>query len=276
MFGERSSRGDQIKIYIGKCFRIFVNEKGFKSFISTAIIAILILGVANKETFLVAFGPTRSIIFALISGCLWIGIFNSIQSVCRERAIIKREHRTGLHISSYITAHMIYELVLCLIETAIITTTLFIMYDIPSGGALLPSFIELFITFFLVIYSSDILGMVISCIVKRETTAMTVMPFVLIVQLVMCGIIFPVEGAAADFIASLTISKWGVNVSCVILNVISMQDPTGIISSNPSLITSMESSAGNLFEGWFFMILFTVVYGCICVLSLKLIDKDKR
>ena len=64
------------------------------------------------------------------------------------------------------------------------------------------------ITLFLVIYCADILGMAVSSIVKSEKAAMTVMPFILIIQLVMCGMFFPLEGVAAG-VSNLTISKWG-------------------------------------------------------------------
>ena len=40
-----ASRIKQIKIYTGKCFRVFLNEKGWKIFISAAIITLLISSV---------------------------------------------------------------------------------------------------------------------------------------------------------------------------------------------------------------------------------------
>ena len=43
--------------------------------------------------------------FALTCVAIWNGCFNSIQSVCRERPIIKREHRSGMHISSYAVSY---------------------------------------------------------------------------------------------------------------------------------------------------------------------------
>ena len=39
--------------------------------------------------------------FAIACVCIWTGSFNSIQVICRERDVIKREHRAGMHISSY-------------------------------------------------------------------------------------------------------------------------------------------------------------------------------
>ena len=117
---NRVGRIGQIKIYTGKCFRTFVNEKGWKALISTLIISVILAWVIGDNTFAVN-ESTKTGVFAMICGSLWIGIFNSIQSICRERAIIKREHRTGLHISSYVIAHMLFEFVLCFAEALIIT-----------------------------------------------------------------------------------------------------------------------------------------------------------
>ena len=159
--------------------------------ISAAIITLIISSVTGENTFVVA-QDTRNGAFALVCACIWVGIFNSIQSICRERAIIKREHRTGLHISSYMIAHMIYELVICLMETVIVTLIMYMANrsHFPETGVFFPPLLELMITFFLIIYSSDVLGLLVSGIVKNENTAMTVMPFILIVQLVMSGMIF--------------------------------------------------------------------------------------
>lgn len=268
---SRMSRMGQIKVYVGKWFRLFLNERGYKNLISSAIIAIIIAWVAGSDAF-VTFKATRSGAFALVCACIWMGIFNSIQAICRERDIIKREHRTGLHISSYVASHLIYGAALCLAEALITTIVLFIFRDVPTMGLLLPSAIELFITFFLVIYSSHALGMVVSSIVKTPTAAMTVMPFVLIFQLVLSGIIFELEGAA-KFLANFTVSKWGVNAICIIVDVNNMQ---GALFVEQAQKTDFEHTFGNLWMAWFLLAIYTVLYGIICVISLKFIDKDKR
>ena len=66
---------------------------------------------------------TKTGVFAMICGCIWTGLFNSIQLICRERAIIKREHRTGLHISSYVIARLIFDFALCAAEAIILTAS---------------------------------------------------------------------------------------------------------------------------------------------------------
>ena len=105
MSNTQVSRITQIGIYLGKHWRLFINERGWKVLIFGAVISALVSIVLGSGMFVYTM-DTFSGGFALISACIWVGIFNSIQNICKERAIIKREHRAGLHISSYIPPYI--------------------------------------------------------------------------------------------------------------------------------------------------------------------------
>lgn len=219
----RNTRLNQVWIYLGKCFRIFFHEKGWKVIVFGAIISAIIAWVPGDKMF-VNKVQTKNGAFALVCACIWIGLFNSIQSICRERKIIKREHRTGLHISSYVLAHMLYELCLCLVQTLIMVIALLIFRrDFPSDGVLFPAVIEIYISCFLIMYAADVLGIAVSSFVKTENAAMAAMPFVLIVQLVLAGIIFELTGSV-ETVSNLTISKWGVESICATCDINDMPD----------------------------------------------------
>lgn len=272
---KRISRLGQTKIYIAKCFRIFVNEKAWKTFISAALITLIIAMVTGEDTF-ISFKDTRNGAFALVCACIWIGLFNSIQSVCREREIIKREHRTGLHISSYVAAHMIYELVMCVGEAFLVTLIIFIKNwgHTPEDPILFPAGMELWITFLLIIYTSDVLGLAISSLVKTPNTAMVVMPFVLIIQLVMSGMIFELKGFS-EKIAEITISKWGLNAICSTANVNELETDI-LFTVTEAMEKDYEHTAGHLLGMWMILLVFIVVYGMVSVIALEFVDRDKR
>lgn len=272
MTENRISRAGQTKIYVGKCCRLFINEKQWKNLISTFLIMVLICMVTSREMF-TSFVPTRQGGFAIVCACIWIGLFNSIQSVCRERDIVKREHRTGLHISSYIMAHVIYEAALCLAETVIVTliTVIRNITHLPPRGLIFPLLLDFAVTFFVILFSSDMIALLISCIVKKENTAMTVMPFVLIIQLIMSGMIFELSGLP-KLISALTISRWGLNAICAIANT----DNTLEIYCSFSGIEGCDPSPGNLFMLWLRLLFFAAVYIAAAIVMLKRVDKDKR
>ncbi len=250
----------QTRIYIKQCFRSFANEKGWKIFISASLIAGLICLVTSPDMFR-DYDDTRSGAFALVCACVWIGIFNSIRSICREKDIVKREKRTGLRMSAFIAAHWLYEAALCFVEALLVTGIVRITnysHFIQKGILFFPSE-ELFITFFLVMLSSDALGLLISSTVKDENTAMTVMPFALIIQLIMSGMVFEMRGIS-EIISYFTISRWGLNAICAGADVNRMT----VFAKD-----AYEASPGNLLFLWGILLIFAMVYGILAVFVLN-------
>ena len=269
---KRISRFGQVSIYAGKCFRLFIHEKQWKNFISTAIIMLIISLVTGDEMFS-AFRDTKNGVFAVICACVWIGLFNSIQSICRERSIIKREHRTGFHLSSYVAAHVIYDGVICAVETLLITIAVYLKnFDrFPESGIFFSPLIEMYITFFLVVFGSDTIAILISSIVRKENTAMTIMPFVLIIQLVMSGAVFDLKGIT-EKISYLTLSKWGLDGICAIANT----TDTVYMQYQLSGMETAEPEKKTLLIVWGILLLSAFVYISLSALLLRLVDKDKR
>ena len=181
-------RDSQVWIYLGKLLRMFVYQSDWKVLPMAALIAGLVGMVIHKRMFINMEGTLMGA-FALVCVCIWNGCFNSIQVICRERDVIKREHRSGMHISSYIFSHMLYQLLLCLLQTGItlyVTKTVGVQY--PKEGLFTPwMIVDLGITMLLITYASDMLSLWVSTLAKTTTTAMTIMPFVLIFQLVFSG-----------------------------------------------------------------------------------------
>ncbi len=207
---RHKGRASQILIYLGKQIRFFINENDWKVLPMAAIIAALVGMVIRKRFFINMEG---SLIggFALTCVAIWNGAFNSIQSVCRERAIIKREHRSGMHVSSYVVAHMIYQFVLCLAQTGLTMYVLNVMgVQFPSRGFMTPwMIVDIGISMLLITYASDMLSLFLSSIARTTTGAMTVMPFVLIFQLVFSGGIIPLP-AWSQRLSDFTISNYGI------------------------------------------------------------------
>lgn len=260
----------QTKVYLGRCWRGFVNDHGWKSFVSVALITIIIGLVMGDETF-VGYADTKNGGFALVCACIWIGIFNSIRTVCRERDIVRRERRTGLLISSYILAHWLYEAVLCAAEALLVCVLVRVMsWDhFIEKAVFLPPMLELYVTFFLIVFSADALGLLISSVVADENTAMTVMPFALIIQLVMSGTIFELEGVAS-LISNLTISKWGLGAICASSRVNeTLEVMVGYVEELPEY----ASTVANLLSLWGILLLFAVAYGVLSVIALQALDK---
>ena len=211
---RHTGRTSQVVIYLGKQLRFFINQSDWKVLPMAAVIAGLVGMVIRKKLFVSLDGDLMGA-FALACVAIWNGCFNSIQSICRERPIVKREHRSGMHISAYVTAHMIYQFLLCAAQTVL---TMFVLrqLDVPiprgyGSGIITPWMIcDLGITIFLVSYASDMMSLFISSISHTTTGAMTIMPFILIFQLVFAGTVIPLP-AWSKPLSSFTISNYGIH-----------------------------------------------------------------
>ncbi len=178
----------QARIFLGKMLRMFITQKDWNVLPMATLIAGLVGFVIRDRIFYSMEGTLMSAL-ALACICIWNGCFNSIQVICRERDVIKREHRAGLHMSSYVLAHMIYQAMLCLLQAVItvyITAVVGVQY--PKEGLFTPFYLPEFgVSLFLITYAADMMSLWISALCHTTTVAMTVMPMVLILQLVFSG-----------------------------------------------------------------------------------------
>lgn len=301
----------QTGLYFRKFLRMFVYQNDWKVLPMGAIIAAVVTLVVGTNLFVTQEGTTLGT-FALICVCIWNGFFNSIQVVCRERDIVKREHRAGLHISSYIGAHMLYQLILCLLQTLVTLLILGIAgVAIPAQGVITPfGIIDVGITILLTTYAADMMALMVSCIVKTTTTAMTVMPFLLIFQLVFSGGFFELTGAM-DKIKYATISHWGMDGLCAIgrfndlpmvtlwntlvglkdlefngskplLEILIEMEKSGtrdeLLQWSGSLHVNelYASTVANVATYWGGILLLMIIFAIAAVIALKFVDRDKR
>ena len=243
----------QIPIYLGKLFRSFIYQNDWKVLPMTAFIAALVSMVMRKDFFLTLEGSLKGA-FALTCVAIWNGCFNSIQSVCRERGIVKREHRSGMHISSYVCAHMIYQALLCLAQTVL---TLYVsnlcgvqfkestlvgdqMVQTWRPGMFTPwVIVDLGITLFFASYASDMVSLFVSSITHTTTAAMTVMPFLLIFQVIFSGGLIPLPAWSRP-LSNFTISNY--TIRCVAAH--SHYNEVPSVSVWNTLETLMNRNAG--------------------------------
>ncbi|WP_026516000.1 ABC transporter permease [Butyrivibrio sp. MC2021] len=308
---KHRGRFAQTFIYLGKLFRMFLFQNDWKVLPMAAIIAGLVCFTVGANNFKTMEGTIMGT-FALACICVWNGFFNSIQVICRERAILKREHRAGLHISAYIASHMIYQCVLCLLQVVIsVFVCLFMKMSLPEQSLVTPwPLVDFGITMFLVTYAADMLALLVSALSRTTTTAMTVMPFLLIVQLLFSGGYFSVPEDAM-FITNLTATKWGQTALCAqgdynslpmvsVWNSALKMSNLEVEGEKPLLETfryieenqlrdELLMKSGELnqkqeynFDSeivltcWRWLVFWIVVYVALAIILLEFIDKDKR
>ena len=272
----------QIQIYTRKFFRTLKKDSIISIILSVVITALMMCAI--KDQLYGGFANTKVGLFALVCVCIWVGIFNSIQLVCKEKNdIVKDELDKSLMPTSYMASHFIYQFFLCLVQSVIIFSIfyLFVKDHENFSGAIF----DYFMTIFLITYASDAMAFVISSIVPNPNTAMTVMPLLLLVQLIMADVLLPLDDGIKS-VSALTISGWGTKAFGIIGNICHIPpevDKMAIAAKAPFAYSEgysygVKEEDANLYEGssldiiecWLVLCLFIAVFYFISVLALKI------
>ena len=239
--------------------------------------------IAGNDMF-VNMESTKSACFILVCAAIWGGLFNSIQTIVKERKSIRRDYVSGaLRIGCYTASRAIIQLILCAFQSAVLCLSFYGVqwaYDneIPSEGLIFGStMLEYYLTIFLIVFAADTMGLCISCIVKNEQLASQLSPYILIVQLLFSGVLFAMEGAASS-VSSLMLSRWGMEALGSISNLndlpLRLQEEFPMIpheADEASLYT-----AEHLQEVWLILLVFVVVPLIIGNIALHSVKKDTR
>ena len=234
-----------------------------------------------------AYNDTKSIMFTLSCAAIWIGLFNSIQEICKERNILKREYMANLQLPVYMASKVIVQMVIALIQAVLLSMTFLVTVDhfkndgnaevyhdelqtlFDGGGESL----EIILAVWFTIIAAMSLGLIVSSIVKTGDKAMVVAPFLLIVQLLFSGFLFELKGAS-ETIANITISKWSVESLCRIANIGNISgDFVDRIKDDAS---DFDWNASAVLADWWIMGLMSLLCIVISIIVLRNVAKDGR
>ena len=241
------------------------------------IIALLLKLVANENIYKI-YETTQSMMFSLSCSAIWIGLFNSIQEICKERSIVKREYMASMKLPMYILSKFLVQFVLAAVQALLLFGVFAVVInDYPEGILFGNFFFEMYVTVLLTILSAMAIGMTISALVKSGDKAMTLAPFVLIVQLLFSGILFKLEDAG-EYISYVTISKWSVAAlgSIVDLNDLELKMQSMVPTLEHEFEEIYEHTQAHLFQNWGILALMTVIFLILSGVLLINIKNDSR
>lgn len=242
------------------------------------VVIALLLSVVAKDTVFEIYEDTKSILFALSCAGIWIGLFNSIQEVCKERTILKREYMGNLRLPVYISSKFLVQTLLGAIQGMLMMLIFSLTVGLPEAGILLDHPApELYLTLWLTIEASMALGFVVSSLVKTGDKAMTLAPFILIIQLLFSGILFELSGAG-EWISYFTISKWSVEGlgSIAGLNDLTMKIQEQLPTAEHEFQEIFEAVSGHLYQVWGILLAMTLLCGALCMILLRSLSRDSR
>ena len=184
-------------------FKIKINDKLNSTLLlaQAPIIAILICLIYSEIN--------SGVLFMVAISAIWLGAQNAAREIVSEQAIYKRERMFNLKILPYIFSKISVLSFFSIIQSAIFIFILFIRYNNSDITDLNEPF-KLFLWMIFLSIVSTFLGLLLSSMVRTTERAMTILPLILLPQIMLAGIISKISSGLVESISYLTLSRWGV------------------------------------------------------------------
>ena len=152
---------------------------------------------------------------------LWFGISNSAREIVKEASIFRRERMVNLRLGPYLASKFVVLMGLCLVQNVIMLGILGVLtpYRLqkvigtpshlePIGG----SWIKTYLTLIIVSLAGVALGLLLSAFVANPDRAASIVPIILIPQIIFSGTLIKVADlpVAGKILAWFVAGNWGV------------------------------------------------------------------
>jgi ABC-type multidrug transport system ATPase subunit len=158
------------------------------------IIGLLLVLVSHVDGLTAGRIEAKKVVFMLATTGVWFGVINAAREICKEAAVLRRERLAGLHASAYLASKFAVLTLLVLVQSALLLGVLVIRMTMPSPGVLLPGWLELYITVALAGIAGIALGLCISAVSSTPDKATSLIPIVLVPQVLFAGVMFALHG----------------------------------------------------------------------------------
>lgn len=148
--------------------------------------------------------------FALALAAIWVGTTNAAREICKERPIYLRERMVNLRIESYVLSKVVILSLLSLLQMGILLG----LTNLLSPRGVEADLVIMFFVLMLISLCGITLGLLISAAVDNPDRAITLVPVVLMPQILFSGMNIPVEqmGSWSKFISSFMVVRWSVSL----------------------------------------------------------------
>ncbi|MCZ0973428.1 FHA domain-containing protein [Streptomyces noursei] len=219
---KSQSWGSQLWTLMRRYVSVLASDRGF---LALMVILPAVLGVVSlliPSDYGLGYGPvarhqtnrdasTISLILAV--GMCFSGAANSVRELIKERVIYERERATGLSRSAYLMSKIIVLGVATALQGVIIAAIGFSTRQMPSQGLIVAKApaVEMTIAIIALGFTSMMVGLIISSLVKTAEKTMPLLVMFAIVQVVFTGVLFQLfDTVGVSQFSWLMPSRWAV------------------------------------------------------------------
>ncbi len=203
---SRSSSFRQLGAVLGRGVKLLLRDRRnlLIMFGQVPVIAILITGLFASDVLERVGGEPGSalqLLFLLVSVTIYIGTFGTAREIVKESAIYERETAAGLRASIYLLGKFLIASAIVALQTILMFAIVIALRPIEEPTAVIALCMAILVLTGMV---GVALGLLVSAAVSSEEQASSILPLVLIPQLIFAGAIVPVA-AMSEPVASLSV-----------------------------------------------------------------------
>jgi ABC transport system ATP-binding/permease protein len=241
----RAAVTDQARIFAERYVRLVRRDRPALAFSLLQGVAVALLtALAVPKPFRWTLGGNAPM---FVFGCaaVWFGMIGAVRELVKEKAIWRREFLAGGDLYAYLASKVAVLGSLAAFQALTLTVAADLTLGLPSGGPLTSSFITVFITLWLAILSGMGVGLLVSAASASADRAMSLVPYLLITQLVLCGVLFRL--GAITFLSWIMPARWSVS---------SLGGIAGLSAARLHQTSGLyPHSAGGLLVNWLILLL---------------------
>ena len=151
----------------------------------------------------------QKILFIMSFTAVLFGCVNAAREIVKEAPIYQRERAVGLRIIPYMFSKIVVLALLCFVQSAILVMIVYIV-DPLYQGVFLPALLEAYITMALTALAGLMIGLTVSVVAPSTDRAMSLVPIILIPQVIFSGIVFPLNNWAIQILSMAFATRWSI------------------------------------------------------------------
>ncbi len=155
----------------------------------------------------------QEVLFTVVVSAIWFGIINAAREIVKETPIYRRERAVNLRLVPYVLSKVVVLGALLAVQDFILLYIVGTKTGYPANGLLWHgtsgAFAELYVSLLLSSFAGLMMGLVVSALVPNSDRAVSVVPVLLIPQIIFASVIFELKGNAGEWISVILPSRWG-------------------------------------------------------------------
>jgi len=207
--GWRRIVTDQGRIFAARYVRLLGRDRAALAFslLQGVAVALLTALVAPKPFSWSLKGNAPMFVF----GCaaVWFGMISSVRELVKEQHIWRREFLAGGNVTAYLASKVAVLGTLAAFQALTLTVAVGLTLGLPPGAPIGTPFASIAIALWLACLCGMAIGLAVSVTASSADRAMSLVPYLLITQLVLCGVLFPL--GAMTFASWLMPARWAVS-----------------------------------------------------------------